>query len=469
MIRRKGYAKTYQKLRYSTYHLRDIAKEPWSNAIRQLTDVIREDSRQWKGIFCQLLDSLKLSAFYWPVTTFSDWNRPIKEGDLSLKYVSQLIALKQYYAQVQVDSAEPGEARRDALRPPGWTSPHGVRLIFRSQWPRVRAYSRDTLYEMLYQVAELGQAIPLSGWEVASTYGGRVAQLCTDYTAYLRAVYLLPPSWYLMEAIKPPSWFHLLKDAGVLSDGVMKSPRGVRCVASDGHVCHSLAELEIDNWLSMHGIEHEREPRYPHHPELNPQKRLRADWQVKDIFIEYAGLMNTSAYRRRMEHKEEIARASKITLLVLHPEDLDRLEELLSIKRGHRTPRRRTARKGQAVVDQRQATKKESWPPDFVNLDWDQLKSLFNPIPKALPRIGPSQRFLWKDGIPIFAFGRHGGKPIHEVAREDDGAYLQWMLMEDFDEHDKSICRQALRCGKKKLVEWLLSTFGPPPPDESET
>jgi len=50
------------------------------------------------------------------------------------------------------------------------------------------------------------------------------------------------------------SWFETLAATGALPDGVLATARGIRCMAADGHVCHSLDEQRIDNWLLGHGL-----------------------------------------------------------------------------------------------------------------------------------------------------------------------------------------------------------------------
>ena len=87
------------------------------------------------------------------------------------------------------------------------------------------------------------------------------------------------------------SWFKALAESHALPDGVLATPRGIRCMAQDGHTCHSLDEQRIDDWLTSHGLAHDREPLYPPHPILNRQGRRRADWQVQDTVIEYFGLI----------------------------------------------------------------------------------------------------------------------------------------------------------------------------------
>lgn len=127
------------------------------------------------------------------------------------------------------------------------------------------------------------------------------------------------------------SWLQALIAAGVLNDDCYLTGKGTKCLANDGHECRSLAERQIDDWLYNAAIPHEIEPIYPYHPELNPNKRSRADWEVDGVFIEYWGLAGDKEYDRRMRIKRKLAKESKIVLLEIYPDDLYDL----SSKLGH--------------------------------------------------------------------------------------------------------------------------------------
>ena len=182
---------------------------------------------------------------------------------------------------------------------------------------------------MLYSFASLGKAIPISGWETNISYGEKVKSLCGSYDLYLECAYLMPPSWYLLNETHSSSWLKLLIDAGVLGSGTLQTPRGFRCIAKDGHVCNSLVELEIDNWLFDHGMQHEKEPIYPIHTTLNPNARLRADFLVNGIYVEYAGLMDDPLYAQKIEAKRNIAKDKSMKLVVIEPKRMKNIEVVL--------------------------------------------------------------------------------------------------------------------------------------------
>ncbi|MET3642758.1 hypothetical protein ABIC73_004361 [Prescottella equi] len=110
------------------------------------------------------------------------------------------------------------------------------------------------------------------------------------------------------------SWFHVLVASGVI-ESAQRTGRGTRSLAEDGHVCLSLGEKTIDDWLSRNGIPHGKEPAYP-------GSRMRADFVVDGIYIEYFGLVGDSAYDERIERKRLLATAHNIKLVEIYPKDL---------------------------------------------------------------------------------------------------------------------------------------------------
>jgi hypothetical protein len=125
------------------------------------------------------------------------------------------------------------------------------------------------------------------------------------------------------------SWLRALVLAGILEDGTQRMARGTRCVASDGHECLSLSEKTVDDWLSWHGILHEKEPCYPYDPELNPAG-MRADWEAKGTLIEYAGMMDEPEYAAKMKTKKKLCVKFNLPLIILEPEDVLSLNNKLA-------------------------------------------------------------------------------------------------------------------------------------------
>ena len=127
------------------------------------------------------------------------------------------------------------------------------------------------------------------------------------------------------------SWFEALAQTGALPNDVLVTKRGVRFVAHNGHVCHSLDEQLIDNWLSVHEVPHDREPLYPVHQSYNTSGRRRADWLVHDVFIEYFGLVGNAEYDEKVDEKISLAGDLGIDLIAIYPSDIDNLEHVLGV------------------------------------------------------------------------------------------------------------------------------------------
>jgi hypothetical protein len=119
------------------------------------------------------------------------------------------------------------------------------------------------------------------------------------------------------------SWFLGLVEAGILADGSQRTNRGIRTVASDGHMCSSLGERTICDLFHRYGIHHDREVRYP------GAKAFRADWEVNGVFVEYLGLTGVPEYDAKSLEKERIASVHGKQLIKIYPTDLVMRNRLL--------------------------------------------------------------------------------------------------------------------------------------------
>ena len=117
------------------------------------------------------------------------------------------------------------------------------------------------------------------------------------------------------------SWLNALIKAGVLEHGTRKTSRGVQTLAVDGHVCFSLGEKTIDDFLHRRGIRHVREPQYP-------EGRYRGDFKVGEVLIEYFGLAGDAAYDKKIQEKKRICDERGISLIAIYAQDLMSQERL---------------------------------------------------------------------------------------------------------------------------------------------
>lgn len=114
------------------------------------------------------------------------------------------------------------------------------------------------------------------------------------------------------------SFFEALVAAGVLPKGSRRMRMGAITRAKDGHICFSVPEKDIDDFLSDRGLPHAKEVSYP-------ESGLRADWEIAGTtprtFIEFFGLTGNPAYDLKTQRKRDIARQHGIHLIELMPAD----------------------------------------------------------------------------------------------------------------------------------------------------
>lgn len=96
------------------------------------------------------------------------------------------------------------------------------------------------------------------------------------------------------------SWFEALIAAGVLDADAQRMSRGTRCLALDGHVCHSFGEKTIDGLLYRVGVAHDREPPYP-------GTDYRGDFAYAGFLVEYVGLAGDPTYDAKQKLKRKAA------------------------------------------------------------------------------------------------------------------------------------------------------------------
>lgn len=143
------------------------------------------------------------------------------------------------------------------------------------------------------------------------------------------------------------SWLNALIKAGVLEDGTRKTSRGIQTIAIDGHVCLSLGEKTIDDFMHKRGIRHVKEPGYP-------EGGYRADFKVGDVLIEYFGLAGNPDYDKKIREKTRICKEHGIALIAIYAKDLmsqERLEDKLSslvVENAANTTLNRTRKKPRA-------------------------------------------------------------------------------------------------------------------------
>ena len=171
-------------------------------------------------------------------------------------------------------------------------------------------WQKETILEWFKLAAEKLERIPSQGFPSIEEF--RAA----DRDERLRIVALcqsLPPVQRVKQLFG--TWLGALIAAGLLVDGTRRLMRGTQCLARDGHVCFSLGEKTVDDFLTDLRLEHEKEPPYP-------QSNLRADFRVGATFVEFLGLKGNADYDEKISAKKRLCAGAGIRLLLIEPKDL---------------------------------------------------------------------------------------------------------------------------------------------------
>jgi hypothetical protein len=141
---------------------------------------------------------------------------------------------------------------------------------------------------------------------------------------------MLMPDPNALRNLYDGTWTEVLQQLGLLGDSYRLS-RGVISKAQDGHPCRSLLERAIDDFMFTAGIAHTVEPIYPYHKLYNPGGGRRADWRLEDgTLIEAAGMLGDPNYASRLHEKRLLCQDLGLQLIVISPNDLGKLDDLLS-------------------------------------------------------------------------------------------------------------------------------------------
>jgi len=123
------------------------------------------------------------------------------------------------------------------------------------------------------------------------------------------------------------TWNKAIKTAGFEPNPVIFSKK---FIAKDGHICDSLAEKIIDDWLTSRKIKHTRSVPYPE------DKKLTVDFVIRNNWIEFLGLNGViRRYDKLVEKKRRLCRKYKLSLIEIYPKDLfpvNHLSEIIRIK-----------------------------------------------------------------------------------------------------------------------------------------
>lgn len=176
-------------------------------------------------------------------------------------------------------------------------------------------YDRDRFFEQVRRLDRLVGRLPVHGGWRREIFRRHVP--LEDLIEAVKIAGDVPRIKCIRE--RHGSWAAALAEASVAPDS-RENVFGIQSRATDGHMCFSVGELVIDDWLTHHDIPHEREPAYP-------VGDLRGDFRVGDTIIEFFGMAGVPEYDAIVARKRQVAREHGMDVVELTRQDLERWSE----------------------------------------------------------------------------------------------------------------------------------------------
>ncbi len=186
-------------------------------------------------------------------------------------------------------------------------------------------WSAEEVKDALHELSEAFGAIPPQGFaDLHVPHDGTTE----ERDRRIHALHAMPPPVTIKRVLGQSDWLGALQAADLVGEA-WRSSRGTWCRANDGHRCRSLLEKTVDDWFARNNIIHTCEPKWPRHDEMNPSGLKRADWLLADgTFVECAGMMESREYARKIAQKHQLALACGISLIIVAPTDMHRLNQI---------------------------------------------------------------------------------------------------------------------------------------------
>ncbi len=203
----------------------------------------------------------------------------------------------------------------------------------------IKLTGRQHLYLMQRGIIKLRKSLTEEQFKDACRRGGRNApykfkikytrnQLINEIKAFRKKVGRIPTKREFYNHWQPfrrvfGSW-----NKAILASGFKPNPVlfAKRWLAKDGHICNSLSEKIIDDFLTRNNIQHLKDVYYPN------QRKFSADFVVKGKYwVEFVGLKGVlKRYDRLFKRKTLLAKKNGIKIIELYPSDLFPKEKLTS-------------------------------------------------------------------------------------------------------------------------------------------
>ena len=124
---------------------------------------------------------------------------------------------------------------------------------------------------------------------------------------------------------------HFINASGLENISHNPRSRGKKSISSCDHVCLSMGERDICEYLFSQGISHTREPFYGDltgEIGITEFGGMRGDFLIGNTVFEFAGMAGNAEYDMKMTLKQQLAEGYGIDLCVIYPNQLSKLGEI---------------------------------------------------------------------------------------------------------------------------------------------
>jgi hypothetical protein len=320
------------------YYIHTYIEKSSTTIARYFTDnpkeifkpVFEHYPKTWKTVFKELPPKIEQVSkrFYYDLSDFLSYEalKLIKGGDVDLIDRKRLSKVTGKYF---LDSRATKSISYANRRIPEWDLQNYHIEIASNEFDPFRRTGSDRDVEdslpYLRELLELQGFVPTVNTSIWGIYRNLPRDKFVQFIRMAKNVF-----YPIRYADVYGEWLKAVVATGYLGEeGVLKTNYGYRVISKDGHVCNSLSERIVDDWLFDNHIEHEKEPSYPSIVREIIGANVRADWKVGDIYIEYFGLQVIKSYAKKTASKILACQAGNVFLVPLYPGDEFKLERTL--------------------------------------------------------------------------------------------------------------------------------------------
>lgn len=201
------------------------------------------------------------------------------------------------------------------ISPHNYCSRSCAATINNTKFPKRIAIIRRCSYchNRLFKYGRVYCSVKCRGKALAITKEKIINQIKNFFEIYKRIPLKREFNHYNAARDRFGTWNKTIEAAGFKPNPVMFADK---CFANDGHICDSVAEKIIDDYLYERGINHLRNYLYP-------EGGYIADFKIGNKIVEYFGLAGEHrGYDKIRKVKQNIAKKFDLQLIEIYPQDL---------------------------------------------------------------------------------------------------------------------------------------------------